>query len=221
MPAMLAAACVLFLTGCDYPQIPSDGKLTVCEIVLDDGNIIRANHIAPWHKERAVAVIFDEEKKLGIGVNVIRGDKRERICLASSYARNNVLATNMYDGKLNTDLVKALDDYDKDYYPAFSFCTNYSAGDFKSGWYMPSLGELKTIYANREAIENAFEVLGRPNPFKHEYKDMYNTFWSSTQVPVINTLNFAAVHFSDGSITHGGIYASICAVRKFGITDRY
>lgn len=83
------------------------------------------------------------------------------------YRQIFVGASSTTDGKANTDRVMARSDSDE--YPAFVWCR-----DKGRDWYLPAIDELKSIYATKEKINDAFERLG-----KMKFRDEY--YWSSSE----------------------------------------
>lgn len=75
---------------------------------------------------------------------------------------------------------------DAENFPAFDFVDNYAetydlTGDYASGWYMPDIDELCSIYENREDIDNSLEcIYGLDNRLAMDGLDT-NWYWSSTQ----------------------------------------
>lgn len=71
-------------------------------------------------------------------------------------------------------------------YPAFDFADTYAStydlnGDYTSGWYMPSIAELRSIYQNREAVNISLQkIYELDNNAAMDGLDT-NWYWSSSQ----------------------------------------
>jgi hypothetical protein len=154
---------------------PSQAK-SVGDIVFNDGSASPSNEeFTDAQKAAAVAVIFDETNKLGVGLNTAASKKQWNSYKAIAYTSGVRYATSQFNGKANTDEIADLSDYDAEKYPAFYFCTTYSAAGFTSGWYLPAIDELQKLYDNIDAVGEAFTALGKPDPFAS------NQYWSSSQ----------------------------------------
>lgn len=71
-------------------------------------------------------------------------------------------------------------------YPAFHFVNAYAqtyalSGDYASGWYMPSIDELSSIYQNRKAVNNSLQKIYTLD--NHAAMDGLGTnwYWTSSQ----------------------------------------
>ena len=198
-------------------KAPSAAK-ALGDIVFTDGSatpyteFTEENSMTDDQKNAAVAVIFDAENKLGVGLNMLY----MIWCKYDATAFNtDEYAKSLDDGKANTDEIAGLSDYSEDKYPAFYFCTSYSEGNFTSGWYLPAKSELQKLYDNREAVGNAFTALGKTNPFT------VNTYYhSSSQYDNTNNIytgytyafNFFTCDWCHSSKTN---CLRVCAVRAF------
>ena len=167
-------------------RLPVQGKIgiysapsEVGDVVFSDGSVSPySESFTEQQKNAAVAVIFDSEKKLGMGFITKRG---LRWCNSDVLAYNTCEYNEDKDnGKTNTDAIANLEDYNEDNYPAFYFCINYTATGFTRGWYIPALNELQKLYDNKSIVENTFIALEKGNPFvpvKNLYK--VSNCWSS------------------------------------------
>ena len=159
-------------------KAPREAK-AVGDIVFSDGSASAYNEsFTDEQKAAAVAVIFDAENSLGVGLETASSiESRKEWCKESADAYNKTTyATSTSDGKANTAEIAGLPDYSETNYPAFYFCTSYSVTGFTSGWYLPSKYELGKLYDHRNVrLEYAFTALGKTNPFTSGY------WWSSSQ----------------------------------------
>lgn len=187
------------------------------DIVFNDGSVTpyteftEENSITDEQKAAAVAVIFDAENKLGVGLNTPSDTHILCVEEASAWATAQY-ATSMDNGKANTDEIAGLSDYSEDKYPGFYFCTSYSEGNFTSGWYLPAKNELQKLYDNRETVGNVFSAFGKTNPFES------GIYYSSSQHELkyfVYALNFANGNWSSHNKRAGYDYYKVCAVRAF------
>jgi hypothetical protein len=76
-------------------------------------------------------------------------------------------------------------------YPAFNYANTYTATNCTSGWYVPSISELCTLYRNMTAVNESLSKVGGTQ--------IANGYWSSSQSS--NGSDFAwIVSFSNGYV---------------------
>ena len=99
----------------------------------------------------------------------------------------NIGSTEPYEDKNGKSNTKIIVDYvnsqggniENDV-PATNYCINFSPG-FKDGeWYLPSMGELKLFYDNREKFRENCKIAGISTNMNSDDTGAYY-FWSSTQ----------------------------------------
>ena len=85
---------------------------------------------------------------------------------------------NDFNGKEYTDIIKNSQDYQEDnsYFPAFDYCLKYETKGTKKGdWYLPSTGEVHTIYnEHRDVINYSLFIID-----KELIKNYY--YWTSAE----------------------------------------
>ena len=81
----------------------------------------------------------------------------------------NVLSFNLYDGSKNLPKTDQLLAYSYYYAPAFYYAYTYGTNavdmkeEYRDGWYLPAVNELKTLCAARTAVSRSLEaVTGQP-----------------------------------------------------------
>ena len=98
-----------------------------------------------------------------------------------------------------SNLVVSLDETSYGWYDATNWCSSYGDGM----WYLPSVDELKSIYANKSKLNKSFSKVGATQLATSSY-------WSSSErtgyVPYV-------LNFSDGRIVSGGLSSSKYQVR--------
>ncbi len=95
------------------------------------------------------------------------------------------------DGSANTSIVR--DSYSTNgssYNDAFGWVLNYGqnhgiTGTYASGWYLPTITELRILYDKKEIIKNAFTKTGKTDPFG-DNENASKEYWSSNQYTPIN-----------------------------------
>ena len=100
-------------------------------------------------------------------------------------------------------------------YSAWNYCRNYGAnndliGDLSTGWYLPTVAELYTIYQNKTAVDASLSKAGGSTFGKSWY-------WSCCQSPSGN-VGARVLGFSGGDMGYGvkyGDYSCVCSVRAF------
>ena len=108
--ATLAAAALIFMACDDIPRSESEPEvIPPAKIVLSDGTSVSADDITDEQKSSAVAVIFDEEKKLGVGLRITEGKiwcgSRSNACNTTTYA------TSEDYGRENTNEIANMEDF--------------------------------------------------------------------------------------------------------------
>ncbi len=97
-----------------------------------------------------------------------------------------------FNGKANTAAIKAYDSSLSNY-PAAKYVYEYKTTGTNAGdWYLPALGELNTIYSNKDYINNALSLVG-----KEDIPTGYH--WSSS---VYSYLQAWGLGFSNGYVNY-------------------
>lgn len=132
-----------------------------------------------------VAVIFDAKNRLGVALTMTSlawADEN-----SAGYKMN--FKTSSDSGAGNWNVVKAADPAGTNTpekcaknYPAFSYCENYSAPGYGSGWYLPSTAELKMLMYYKYNVENALKRIPGATPINPSAsKNAADYYWSSEQ----------------------------------------
>src|SRR5574344_1991834 len=94
-------------------------------------------------------------------------------------------------------------------YPAFNYANTYTATNYTSGWYLPSISELCTLYKNMTTINASLTTAGGTQIGTHWY-------WSSSQ---FSDYYFEALYvsFSNGGVDYYYKYADnyVRVIRAF------
>ena len=159
----------------------------------------------------AIAVVFDTSKKLAIAL-----DQRNSIqwggygtdistltnCTTSNYTTCDT------DGKANTQKIVSALGQNSSY--AAPSCYMKTTGSLPNGyWFLPSVSELKTLYANKTAVNTGLRKAGGATIPTSGY------YWSSTEYSSYNALYMGLasgnVNFYNKSSSLSSFYAR-CAV---------
>ena len=87
-----------------------------------------------------------------------------------------------FNGKANTAAIKAYNSSLSNY-PAAKYAYNYKTTGTNAGeWYLPALGELNTVYSNKDYMNYALSVVGKKDIPTDRYhwsssEDSYDNAW--------------------------------------------
>ena len=95
-----------------------------------------------------------------------------------------------FNGKANTAAIKA---YNSSLLPAARYAYNYTTAGTNAGeWYLPALGELNTVYSNKDYMNYALSLVGK--------KDIpIEWHWSSSEYSYSHAWMFL---FNGGDVTY-------------------
>ena len=152
-------------------------KAAVGDIVLKDGTFVKPENFTDEMKDKAAAVIVrtksGDTPALGVGIHHNRTGLAWCTSRAAGYKTNitGLQSSNCTDGSKGWSILKAaLGNNDDDTaasskYPAWEFCNTYGTknnltGSLATGWYLPALAELKTIYGNKTIVDASLLLVG-------------------------------------------------------------
>ena len=204
-------------SGVDYSQC------AVGDFVLKNGTILSKDKTPEKDTVAAVIVRADTLTKPALGVGIVHNQMAWCTESAAGY-NTNITAlqgdktSDYMDGSDGWDKLKAAcSDAEKNSgnYPAWNYSLTYAknnglTGDLATGWYLPTVAELYTIYQNKTAVDASLSKAGG-SIFNESW------YWSCCQDP--SSINFARVlFFDDGDmldLTKNINYTYICSVRAF------
>lgn len=175
-----AMAFAALLAGCQQPSSGGDStdfsKAAVGDIVLKDGTFVKPENFTDEMKDKAAAVIVrtksGDTPALGVGIHHNRTGLAWCTSSAAGYKTNitGLQISNCTDGSKGWSILKAAlgnndDTADSSKYPAWEFCNTYGTknnltGSLATGWYLPALAELKTIYDNKTTVDASLLLVG-------------------------------------------------------------
>ena len=206
-------------SGVDY------SKCAVGDFILKDGTVLSKDETPESGTVAAVIVRVAADGKPALGVGIVHSTSGLRWCTSSAAGYStNITAlqgdkTSGYkDGSDGWEKLKAacLDaESNPENYPAWNYSLTYAetnslTGDLATGWYLPTVAELYTIYQNKAVVEASLSKAGG-STFGE------NWYWSCCQNPSSN--DYArGLTFGDGYLCyeykfHSGY--SVCSVRAF------
>ena len=224
-----AMVMALAVAGCSDPSSGTGNsgvdysKYQVGDFVLKDGTILSKDKTPESGTVAAVIVRADTLTKPALGVGIVHNQMAWCTESAAGY-NTNITAL---QGDKTSDYMDGRDGWDKlkaacsdaennpENYPAWNYCRNYGAntgleGDLATGWYLPTVAELYTIYQNITAVNESLSKAGG-STFVTSF------YWSCCQYPsdydIARELNFY-----DGDM-YGSYkylnYNCVCSVRAF------
>ena len=223
-----AMAFAALLAGCQQPSSGGDStdfsKAAVGDIVLKDGTFVKPENFTDEMKDKAAAVIVrtksGDTPALGVGIHHNRTDLAWCISSAAGYKTNitGLQISNCTDGSKGWSILKAAlgndDTADSSKYPAWEFCNTYGTknnltGSLATGWYLPALAELETIYGNKTTVDASLLLVGG---------SQFGTSWYWSCCQSSSDDNRAGgLNFGSGATGYGikGVNVSVCSVRAF------
>ena len=147
--------------------------------------------------KKPIGIVFDADRRTAIALEYKNAEK----WTVSGYPdipdlpnyTYDTYALQDYEGKNNTKAIIEYGEANDATYPAAIYANSYATEGTKAGdWYLPSLGELNKIYAQKDFVNYGLSVVGEMNLGE-------NYHWSSTEY------NYASVWIltmSGGNINH-------------------
>ena len=211
------------VASASYTIKPDYSKCAVGDFILKDGTILSKDETPERGTVAAVIVRTAADDKPALGVGIVHNQMAWCTSAAAGY-NTNITAlqgdktTGYMDGsdgwkKLKEACSDAESNPDK--YPAWNYCRNYGAtnsliGDLATGWYLPTVAELYTIYQNKDTVDASLSKAGGSQFGTSSY-------WSCCQYP--SDFYYAReLDFDDGGMYgyykyYGSNY--VCSVRAF------
>lgn len=209
------------------PQ-PDYSKCAVGDFVLKDGTILaKDTELTDDQKSNVAAVIVRAAAggKPALGVGIVHNRSGLSWCESSAAGYStNITAlqgdkTSGYmDGSDGWEKLKAACSdaaSNPENYPAWNYSLTYAeknglTGDLATGWYLPTVAELYTIYQNKDTVDASLSKAGG-SQFGTSY------YWSCCQNPSYNG-DARVLYFGTGGMDYNfksGDYNDVCSVRAF------
>lgn len=200
-------------------------KCVVGDFILKDGEILSKDETPESGTVAAVIVRAAADDKPALGVGIVHNRSGLAWCTSSAagYSKN----ITALQGGITSDYMDGSDGWEKlkaacsdaennpENYPAWNYSLTYAknnglTGDLATGWYLPTVAELYTIYQNKTVVDASLSKAGG-STFGTSW------YWSCCQYPSLN--DYArALSFDDGSMANyikNGNYGYVCSVRAF------
>ncbi|MCI7036558.1 MAG: DUF1566 domain-containing protein [Spirochaetia bacterium] len=212
-------------SGVDNPvsQQPDYSKCVVGDFVLKDGKILSKDETPESNTVAAVIVRAATDDKPALGVGIVHNKMAWCTKDAAGY-NTNITAL---QGDITSDYMDGSDGWEKlkaacsdaesnpENYPAWNYSLTYAktnglTGALATGWYLPTVAELYTIYQNKTAVDESLSKAGGSTFYTLKY-------WSCCQYPYgdysARVLVFRNGDMSNGTKDYKVNY--VCSVRAF------
>ena len=227
-----AMVMALAVAGCSDPSSGTgnsgvdNSKYQVGDFVLKNGTILSKDKTPESGTVAAVIVRADTLTKPALGVGIVHNNQSGFKWCKKSAAGYEIDISALV-GDETSGYMDGSDGWDKlkaacsdaasnpENYPAWNYCRNYGAntgleGDLATGWYLPTVAELYTIYQNKTAVDASLSKVGG-STFGTSW------YWSCCQNPSYDG-DARVLNFYDGvmiSGLKGGNCVYVCSVRAF------
>ena len=179
----------------DVTFTPQKVECGVAAILFSD----KQCYLGTPDKIAPIGIVFDAENRKAIALETSKmAWSTERVDIPGlTNIEDATQAQQDFNGKENTATVIAyVRDSGKDLseYPAFEYVYNYKTTGTNAGdWYLPALGEVNTIYSNKDFLNFALSLIGN-------YAILTNYLWSSSE---ISSNNAWSLYFGSGTVYNG------------------
>ena len=214
-------------SGVDNPvsQQPDYSKCVVGDFVLKDGTILSKDKTPKSGTVAAVIVRAAADDKPALGVGIVHSETGLAWCTDS--AEGYSINITDLQGSTTSDYMDGRDGWEKlkaacsdaasnpGNYPAWNYSLTYAEnngliGDLATGWYLPTVAELYTIYQNKTAVN---ESLSKADG------SQFVTGWYRSCCQTPSSYGGArGLNFSDGNmddVTKNFNIGYVCSVRAF------
>ena len=200
-------------------------KYSVGDFVLKNGTILSKDKTPESGTVAAVIVRAATNDKPALGVGIVHNESGLEWCTDSAAGYSTKItalkgdtASGYMDGRDGWDKLKAAcsdAESNPENYPAWNYSLTYAKtnsleGDLATGWYLPTVAELYTIYQNITAVNESLSKAGG-STFGTSW------YWSCCQYPSYNKaargLDFDYGSMLSGYKNYDGSY--VCSVRAF------
>ena len=198
-------------------------KYSVGDFILKDGTILSKDKTPESGTVAAVIVRADTLTKPALGVGIVHKTSAWCTVSAAGYSTN----ITALQGDLTSDYMDGSDGWEKlkkacsdaesnpENYPAWNYSLTYAknnglTGDLATGWYLPTVAELYTIYQNKTVVDASLSKAGGST------FDNYN-YWSCCQYPSANDRARLLGFYNSyvGGLNKGNDNYYVCSVRTF------
>ena len=213
------------VASASYTIKPDYSKCAVGDFVLKNGTVLSKDKTPESGTVAAVIVRAAADGKPALGVGIVHNRSGLAWCTESATGYNkNITAL---QGDITTDYMDGSDGWEKlkeacsdaesnpENYPAWNYSLTYAktnnlTEDLATGWYLPTVAELYTIYQNKTAVNESLSKAGGST---------FGTWWyrSCCQYPYIDN-KAPGLGFGGGKVYYYFKYNGegyVCSVRAF------
>ena len=211
------------VASASYKIKPDYSKCAVGDFVLKDGTVLSKDETPESGTIAAVIVRAAADGKPALGVGIVHNQMAWCTKSATGYSTNITSlqgdeTTGYTDGSDGWEkLKKACSDAENnpENYPAWNYSLTYAknnglTGDLATGWYLPTVAELYTIYQNKDVVDASLSKAGG-SQFGTSW------YWSCCQGPSTRDsargLGFYNGYMFDSGKSRNDGY--VCSVRAF------
>ena len=161
------------VASASYTIKPDYSKCAVGDFVLKDGTILSKDETPESGTVAAVIVRAATNDKPALGVGIVHN----KMAWCTQYAVGYGKDITALQGDKTSDYMDGSDGWERlkeacsdaesnpEKYPAWNYCRNYGAtngltGDLATGWYLPTVAELYTIYQNKDVVDGSLSKVG-------------------------------------------------------------
>ena len=211
------------VASASYTIKPDYSKCAVGDFVLKDGTILSKDETPESGTVAAVIVRAATNDKPALGVGIVHNKMAWCTQYAVGYGKDITAlqgdkTSDYMDGSDGWKILKeACSDAESkpENYPAWNYSLTYAknnglTGDLATGWYLPTVAELYTIYQNKTAVDASLLKAGG-SQFGTNY------YWSCCQYPS-GSDDARGLYFYGGGMFNGYKYDNdgyVCSVRAF------
>ena len=234
------AVMVMALAGCSNPssgtgnsggdnpvsQQPDYSKCAVGDFILKNGTVLSKDETPESGTVAAVIVRAAADGKPALGVGIVHRRSGLAWCTTSAEGYTTVITslqgdeTSGYmDGSDGWEKLKAAcsdAESNRENYPAWNYSLTYAEknglkGDLATGWYLPTMAELYTIYQNKTTVDASLLKAGGSTFGTDDY------YWSCCQSTssIVYALLLGFGRGNKGIFTKGNNSVYVCSVRAF------
>ena len=211
------------VASASYKIKPDYSKCAVGDFVLKDGTVLSKDETPESGTIAAVIVRAAADGKPALGVGIVHNKMAWCTKSAAGYSTNITalvgdIKSGYKDGSDGWEKLKAVcsdAESNPGNYPAWNYSLTYAesndlTGDLATGWYLPTVAELDTIYQNKTAVDTSLSKAGG-SQFGTSW------YWSCCQNPSDD--GYARLlYFGEGIMSsyykHSGS-EYVCSVRAF------
>ena len=208
-----------------YTIKPDYSKCAVGDFVLKDGTILSKDATPESGTVAAVIVRAAADGKPALGVGIVHNKSRLVWCTKSAAGSNTYITalkgdekSGYMDGSDGWEKLKAAcsdAESNPEKYPAWNYSLTYAktnglTGDLATGWYLPTVAELYTIYQNKTVVDASLKKAGGS-----QFGTIY--YWSCCQDPS-NVGDALVLNVYYGEVFNPTKYYGeeyVCSVRAF------